>query len=285
MQPPGEGETFGPLRGVDGRTGDNGLNDLKAMETILRALPWDSQHFGLPVAEIVDPDLADDELDKVLQCTKERRVALVYWATRPDRAVPAWLIGRYAGTLVDWKTTFAADVSLLLKNAEGAMQSGVRAEEFIPKTAPQQLIDLGISAGVHSRFRIDPRIPWKSAEDLYAIWTQGSVSRALADVVYVVREAQGATEARFLGFVTASAKREGGSIGLIAVHRDAQGNGLGRVLIRAVHEWFAGRGITRAQVVTQRENRAACKLYERAGYCVRDVRQFYHFWPLCAEPE
>jgi len=37
---------------------------------------------------------------------------------------------------------------------------------------------------------------------------------------------------------------------------------------------------TEATVVTQRDNRSACRLYERNGYSIGRVEQYYHFWPL-----
>ena len=38
-------------------------------------------------------------------------------------------------------------------------------------------------------------------------------------------------------------------------------------------------GASRAIVVTQLDNASACRLYERSGYRLADLRNFYHFWP------
>jgi dTDP-4-amino-4,6-dideoxy-D-galactose acyltransferase len=80
--------------------------------------------------------------------------------------------------------------------------------------------------------------------------------------------------------VTASTTDGAGRIGLIAVDDQARGAGVGSLLIRQAHRWMQGRGARQATVVTQLENQPACRLYERLGYHLADVRNYYHFWPL-----
>ena len=48
--------------------------------------------------------------------------------------------------------------------------------------------------------------------------------------------------------------------------------------MHAAHRWMQQRGAQVAQVVTQLDNRAACRLYERAGYRISRLQHFYHFW-------
>jgi predicted GNAT family acetyltransferase len=83
----------------------------------------------------------------------------------------------------------------------------------------------------------------------------------------------------FAGFITASNADTVGKIGLIAVLDTLQGKGLGSLLMHAMHRWMIDQGAKQSTVVTQLTNISACKLYERLGYRLITVQQYYHFWP------
>jgi dTDP-4-amino-4,6-dideoxy-D-galactose acyltransferase len=70
-----------------------------------------------------------------------------------------------------------------------------------------------------------------------------------------------------------------GTIGLIAIAKEARGNRLGFWLLRAAHRWFIDKGAETVSVVTQLDNRPACKLYEKCGYQLINLKTVYHFWP------
>ncbi len=74
------------------------------------------------------------------------------------------------------------------------------------------------------------------------------------------------------------AKPAQAEIGLLAVGAEYRGRGLGTALLQAVDEWAVGRGLSSVSVVTQLENEAACRLYERAGFRVDRIDQVCHFW-------
>jgi dTDP-4-amino-4,6-dideoxy-D-galactose acyltransferase len=69
-----------------------------------------------------------------------------------------------------------------------------------------------------------------------------------------------------------------GQIGLIAVNDRHQGKGVGSLLMNAARDWMIEAGVAVGRVVTQQDNRDACKLYERHGYSVIDTVYVYHFW-------
>jgi len=132
---------------------------------------------------------------------------------------------------------------------------------------------LAVEAGIYSRFRVDPRIPKEKCADLYSRWIRNSTNRQLADAVLVARQS-----GKIVGMVTVGVKNGAGDIGLIATDASVRGNKLGSALVLAAQEWARKRGLKRAQVVTQGENTAACKLYEKCGYRAARTENFYHFW-------
>ncbi|GAH69383.1 unnamed protein product, partial [marine sediment metagenome] len=81
-----------------------------------------------------------------------------------------------------------------------------------------------------------------------------------------------------IGMITVGNKNGKGMIGLIAVDSRVRGRGFGTVLIKAAKSWFISRGYQIGMVVTQRKNKAACNHFEKCGFYVREVENFYHFW-------
>jgi dTDP-4-amino-4,6-dideoxy-D-galactose acyltransferase len=240
----------------------------------LEVLAWDSEHFGFPVGRLTDPDMAPADLHGALNVARNRGLRLVYWSAAPDRAAPEPILREYAGFLADRKATFAVDPIPVPAVEEAA--GPIRVAPW-PRQAPSEsLLRLGVAAGLHSRYQVDPRMPAGAFERLYRIWTARSASGNLADALLVA--AFPGDPADPLGMVTISQDGESGQIGLIAVREDARGRGMGALLIRAAHRWMLDHGARRARVVTQFDNGAACRIYERAGYRLSELRNFYHFW-------
>lgn len=241
-------------------------------------LRWDSDYFGFAVARITVAELDDATVLDALQSAKTQSIPLVYWATSPGRAVPPEILAEFRGTLVDKKATFARELG-----PEGWAMPASEADSFKVLEYPQvpacpRLLALGVSAGQHSRFKTDPRIRAEHHQGLYEMWMRRSTLRELAGAVFIAVARKAPTEP--VGVITISASEGVGHIGLIAVHSDARGQGVGKRLMEAAHAWMRAAGARRAEVVTQLANRAACRLYQSCGYQLRDVVDYYHFWPL-----
>jgi dTDP-4-amino-4,6-dideoxy-D-galactose acyltransferase len=259
-----------PRRAPLGRAGS-------ILDRTLRPLDWDSRHFGFPVARITAPDLDDGALAKVLRTARRNAAVLVYWATRSERPVSELLLREFSGTQVDRKATFVAEPPLVAPRVPGAEPPSFRFWEYPRGPASEQLVMLAIGAGVLSRFNVDPRFPRDKFESLYATWIKRSTRGELADVVWVASRI--GDDAALVGMVTVSVSGAAGQINLISVLDSARGRGVGRLLMEGAHHWLIGQGATRASVVTQLANQPACRLYKQAGYTLRDVERYYHFWP------
>ncbi len=222
-------------------------------------LTWDSEFFGFPVAKISDIS----ELDSL----RTQGVHLVYWAST-DSGSQA-IAQAAVGTLVDKKITYQMD----LRNIPPEQLQFGLVTEYTDTTASADLIDLSIQAGLYSRFRVDPKMDQKKFEALYIQWMQKSCSHELAKAVLVIRE-----QGKCVAVVTVGEKNGHGDIGLVAVNANQRGKGYGVALIRAAQTWFVQHGYTSSQVVTQGDNVAACKLYEKCGYKQTSLEYYYHFW-------
>jgi len=213
----------------------------------------------------------------LLTLAREKGIHLVYWSSEPERLAPSAVLREFSGRLVDWKVTYEAEFKAVTTKPMAVSSASLTVCEYPQGPASDQLLALGIAAGVHSRFRTDPGIRGDAAERLFSIWTERSARRELADMVLVAKAERADKE--LLGMVTIRQRAEVGSIGLAAVHPSARGKGIGKALLNAAHAWMVARHIVRAEVVTQRDNRTACALYEKCGYSVRSAGPYYHFWP------
>lgn len=233
-------------------------------------LDWDSNFFGIPIAKIIPDKLAVEELDQVLSCLKQEKVRLVYWASNPNDEGSQIAAQLLHGFLADKKITFVIDISQIPEQSDSFDWV---IEEYSDTLPCADLEDLAIQAGICSRFKGDSRIPEKKFVDLYRLWIRKSVNRQMADAVLVARQS-----GNIVGMVTVVEKNGRGSIGLLAVNGDMRGKTLGVALVWAAQAWARGKGLRFAQVVTQGENIASCKLYEKCGYRIEKVEYFYHFW-------
>lgn len=202
---------------------------------------------------------------------------MVYWVACQDRIVPRSLLRDFSGLLVDRKATYQRKLSSEfpfgpIKN----LNSSFKVIEYPQLPANQQLLSLALLAGGYSRFKIDPHIPSEKFVNMYHTWINRSTLHELADVVFVV--ANCSNMQKYLGVVTGSAKDGIGKVGLIAVHREFQGQGVGSLLIKTIQQWMVSQGINISEVVTQRDNVPACTLYEKSGYLLASIQHYYHFW-------
>ncbi|UPU37641.1 GNAT family N-acetyltransferase [Geomonas paludis] len=239
--------------------------------TMHEMLDWDSGFFGFKVARILPERLQGAELQAALVGLEQAGVTLAYWACDPDDHGSQQAALESGGFLADRKVTYCIDAATMRDRSIAA--TGIPVERYLDQVTTPELEDLALQAGVYSRFRIDPRMPREKFEALYRLWIRKSVEGQIADQVLVARES-----GRIVGMVTVGRKGERADIGLVAVDASMRGKNLGGALVHSAQQWALQNGFDVAQVVTQGENLAACRLYEKWGYKVDSVRNIYHFW-------
>lgn len=233
-------------------------------------LEWDSNFFGMPVAAILPEILGHEDLAEVTVLLQEKGVRLAYWASDPGDGKSQQAATQCHGTLVDRKITYVVSADRAVLPSGGPAWP---VETYAEPLTNADLENLAVQAGRYSRFRVDPRIPEGKFVEMYRMWIRKSVDRQLAEAVLVVRHL-----GRIVGMVTVGEKNGRGDIGLIAVDNGMRGKQVGAALVFAAQAWAFGKGWGSAQVVTQGENVAACRLYEKCGYRIEQVRNVYHFW-------
>lgn len=141
------------------------------------------------------------------------------------------------------------------------------------KGVTDELLHLALVSGKYSRFKLDDSLPNGSYERLYSRWIEQSVNHAIATEVfcYMVNKIP-------KGLVTLDRKNGVGTIGLVAIHEELQGRGIGSALIRHVIRYAQKGQCIKLSVATQQNNIPACRLYEKSGFEVESVTDVWHWW-------
>lgn len=221
-------------------------------------LPWDTDFFNFKVARVTGGSLHEDVLRELF----ESDVKLAYFSSEQETELTS--NDQYEIKLVDKKLTYRKVI------ADAKADDNILPYE---KDDPEEaLLQLAVRSGLYSRFNVDKGIGNEKFESLYRQWMIQSVDKKMADEVFVHYEAGVAA-----GFVTVGHKNERADIGIIAVDESFSRRGIGAALMKTAEHYAAERYAV-IQVVTQGNNMAACKLYERCGYHVEKVEYFYHLW-------
>jgi dTDP-4-amino-4,6-dideoxy-D-galactose acyltransferase len=251
-----------------------------AAEPAIVRLEWESRHFSVAAAQLTGPDVNDTPLAEALSLARLQGVQLLVWPAQDGRDVKRELLDEFGGSLVDRKATFFKELQPSLPGDESQMPVERPVIPYAATTTSAALIELAISAGVYSRFHLDPHFTVERFAAMYQSWIERSVTKELADIVLVVplNDHRGAPADPLSGMITVSESSGVATIGLVAVAAAVQGRGIGSSLMRAAERWMRDRGAREARVVTQLANGPACRLYARSGYFLLRVQNYYHFW-------
>lgn len=233
-------------------------------------LEWDSAFFGFNVAKMTMVDFDEIHFLSTIKILKSKNYRLVYCSLPSAVNIGTDMLRRCGGFLADEKVTYLKkiDGTTLIDKASLCSVTPYLFEEPEPT-----LLKLALESGAFSRFRCDPLFPPELFEKLYYHWMIRAVRKEIAWEVLVVKDMGGTC-----GVVTLGAKEERGDIGLLAVSSRARGRGFGKCLMRAAEKSFIKHGYAEVQVVTQKRNVIACRLYESFGYRVEKIENVYHFW-------
>ena len=144
--------------------------------------------------------------------------------------------------------------------------------EYKSNNPSRALEALAMEISKYSHFKTDPQCPPRLVIKMYKKWITNSINGKIAKHVLVYKKGR-----RIAGFITLGEKNGRGDIGLLAVDAAFRGQGIGYKLITAAQKQFLQDNYKYSQVVTQLGNIAACRLYEKSGYVIEKIENFYHF--------
>jgi dTDP-4-amino-4,6-dideoxy-D-galactose acyltransferase len=239
--------------------------DSTAQETC-QLLDWDTQFFGIRIAQVTAPILTDEIAKATLQWCRAEKISCLYYLVPCDHAKPISLAEKFNFHLVDIRLTF--ERSSKISTEPQAYRHIRRAEESdIPL-----LREIARQAYRNTRFYNDGNFTVHQCENLYMTWIEKSC-QGYADSVWVASPGNEPG-----GFITCHRENGTGQIGLLGIHPSYHRQGWGEKLVKSALRWFSEHSCTPVKVVTQGNNRAAQKLYEQCGFHLSSVQLWYHHW-------
>lgn len=232
-------------------------------------LEFDTKLFGFKVAKILSQQLSLVMLQSILDELHKKNIRLVYWPSDIRDEISKRAAEKLNGIFCSEQVTYQLDLMTLPK----LPQISPEIETYQEKIPNFELEQLAFQAGTYSHFRTDPDFPEKLFFKLYHAWIENSVNGSIATKVFVIQHNN-----KIAGMITLGIKNNRGDIGLLAVNPDFRKQKLGTKLIHAAQAYFIEEGLTQVQVVTQKANVAACHLYEKCGFKIEKIENFYHFW-------
>ncbi len=229
-------------------------------------LEWDTNFFALKVAKI-NQQIKENELINTISEMKNEEVKLVYIFSNQMNSDFTNFIVTKGATLVDKKVTYTRYIAdIQINTSQNILQ-------YTDKNITEELILLAIQCGEFSRFKVDPKMPLKSMERLYAQWITNSVNGVYDNAVYVYKN-----QDKISGLITLKDKDKIGNISLIGVDHTARGQNIGTNLINSAIKHYKSMNIQHLDVVTQIDNTLACKFYEKNNFTIKNVEYVYHLW-------
>jgi Acetyltransferases len=228
-------------------------------------LKWDSDFFSLKIASIC-VDLCDELYIKdKLSFYKALDFDLVYVFLREDALLSSSILSSYNCQLVDCKIKYGLAIE---------EENHTHSDQIVEFDGDAtELYDLGIQAGITSRYKIDSNFKEGEFERLYTAWIDNSVNHKLADKVMVYKDAE-----NIVGFITLKKKTDEMAIILIAIDPKFRRLGIGGKLLSHAKKYARKEKCKKLTVATQKHNEKACLFYERFGMNIEQKTYIYHVW-------
>ncbi|HAA55088.1 MAG TPA: hypothetical protein DCE42_10035 [Myxococcales bacterium] len=227
---------------------------------------WDSTFFDRSVFIIRDIDVAD-LASGVRHCREQGAALLFVFVTQPlAQTFAGWRV-----QLVDQKVTYTH--SLVERSTPMVTPGVVELPLQLDESLLASMLPIAFDIGRWTRFAKDKYIAEETWKELYTNWVINSLRGEMADHLLAVFR-----ERALAGFATARCKGEVLSIPLVGVGKEHRREGIGRLLLEALCALRRNRAVRTLEVVTQKENEPACRLYESCGFTKSKVEYVYHFW-------
>lgn len=239
--------------------------------TLCDFLPWDTDHFGLRIGRVNRRHLTEVSVQEIVEWQNSEAIECLYFLADFDDPETARLAQAYNFQLVDIRIT------LEWTSGRGQLarfdpDSQLTMRSFQPADIPI-LAEIARESHTDTRFFFDQNFPRDKSEALYEVWIRHSCE-GLSDRVVTA-----CVDGQVAGYIVCKILDDAsGQIGLVGVAEQSRGKGVGKSLVNAALDWFAGRNIRSVQVVTQGRNIAAQRLYQKCGFATRSVQLWYHRW-------
>jgi len=233
-------------------------------------LSWDSDFFVKKIGRLFITEA--NKLESFLKDAATTGYQLIYVFGDKELFFNKDILIKFNGKLIDKKIVYEKKIQIKEESLP-FVSEGINIFEYINKKPTVELEQLAYISGRYSRFKLDNNFEENDFKRLYKIWLERSLSKEIADRVFVVKQ-----NSKIIGFITLKYNENIGDIGLLAVDSYVQGKGYGKLLIQRCLLDLLKKEIYTINVSTQLDNKDACVFYEKCGFKTKSITNIYHFW-------
>ena len=246
---------------------------------IVENSPWEQGVIKKPFARVqfLGADSYEGALALLKAATKKMKREGVVLARAAAGIAPGYIQVAYGEAgfyLASQLMTLAADIEQLWKKLE-RVPEGRTSFRIATARDADAVARVAEGAFGEGRFVSDPNFPRKWGNKLYVNWAR--VMTTSDEHALLLMEQDG----KVVG--CANLQRDTTKVprvpGLFVVTKDAQGSGLGAVLLRRVIQEYRSAGKQYPLITTEKSNTAVNTLFFRLGYWIEDVNVIYHWTP------
>lgn len=235
-------------------------------KAVYRILDWDSRWFEIPIGRADVSELSEASAASLEAWAHSNHLRCVYVFVEKQSEAKA-LIPAFRP--MDVRVEYEITPSSCAEDIQGLDVSSLQPHELTT------VCSLASRLFTQTRFSTDPHFDPQRVKDLYAEWVRRDYASGMPGCRVVRMEGQ------LAGFITGRINEVDatqGTIGLLGVAEPFRGRGLARQLVTHLSRLFVGAGVKQVRVVTQRDNLAACRLYESCGGRIVSSGAWYHRW-------
>ncbi len=244
--------------------------DVIEVANLVTKLEWDSAFFGFPIAYITSKYLTPCIAHRVNQFLDQNRIRLVEYLCNCHDDVSVRIAEENGFHFTDIrfslfrKTKDIEDVTL---------PPGIRFGKAQPEHI-NRLREIGAGLYLESRYYFDGNFAEAKIDEFYRSWIEKGVRGQFDDCCYCLFDESGP-----IGFCTMRYPgNRTAKIGVFGIAREAQGHGIGRMLLSKALAAAREQGAESISVVTQGRNYPAQKLYQAVGFRTHGNELWYHKW-------
>lgn len=231
---------------------------------ITRALPWDTQHFGMQICRVeAEPKDNSEDISAALA-----KSTFVFASARtPVGDVNRTNLLLNAGfRIADVRTYLSVKLDRL---EPPALVSGTTITDFV-EDHRESLKKIARTSFWSDHFHNDDRFERAKVDAMYELWVDKCVSEGYTILVAV-------SNGTPVGFLAGKRSGDAFYIELVAVSEGSRGHGVGRdLVVRAMTK--ATPTFKEASVAVQLSNVEAVRIYERLGFRTAKSEFTFHWW-------
>ena len=231
------------------------------MYTVKR-LNWDSDFLGFEVGSIL---IVKDDPSFTIEKYNYNDYKLIY-LFKPSHFQLTKIDSQ---CLVDVKRLYKID----LDKIEPFLVNNNDISVYSHSIASDELIDLCISSGEYSRYKLDANFDSAVYPSLYKLWVTNALNRNKNEKVFICK-----VDGLLAGMIIVSFTLKLATIEILAVNEKYRGRGIAKSLIDISIKESVNQGCTDLYVSTQQKNLSSCGLYESVGFKLESSTEVYHFW-------